>query len=121
MAILDTLKKFLNRKKEQMSSEPPHEKITGDEMELESYLKEERRDELRKLLAHYRLKKNSEILIGNTFADQAREIHGNKGILETDNIFNKKDNMFAQKNTILGGDSNIISKKKKFKETSMWR
>ena len=118
MTIIDTLKKFLNMNKFKGEQ---YEKISADEMELQSYLNEERRDELRKLLAYYRLKKNKEILIGNTFADQAREIHGNKGILETDNVFNKRDNMFAQKNTILCGDNPYQLKKKKFKEISMWR
>jgi len=118
MTIIDTLKKFLNMNKFKGEQ---YEKISADEMELQSYLNEERRDELRKLLAYYRIKKNKEILIGNTFADQAREIHGNKGILETDNVFNKRDNMFAQKNTILCGDNPYQLKKKKFKEISMWR
>ena len=120
MTIIDTIKKFLSNRREAMNGEQ-HEKISADEMELESYLREERRDELKKVLAHYRLKKNKEILIGNTFVDQAREIHGNKGILDTENVFNKRENMFAQRNTILGGDKIFTSKKKNIKQLNMWR
>ena len=107
---LDIIKKMLGNRTEDRG----YEKISADEMELRSYQREEQRDELRKVLAHYRLKKNREIILGNTFVDQAREIHGNRGFLEADNVFNKQENMFNHPSTILnaGGCKKVKTKRR---------
>ena len=97
MGIKEILSKLTNMNK------PQYDKITPDEMELQSYMREEQRDNIKKQLAYYRMKKNKEIIIGNTFVDQARAIHGNKSILDAEDVFNKRGtNMFCQPATILG-------------------
>ena len=99
--------------------------ISAEELELLSYMREEERDALRRKLAEYRLKKNREILLGNTFSDQARSVYGEinilkaKNILSQENTFSKERNLLSKKGNILNtgnlfsGGGNILSGKKK--------
>ena len=89
--------RFLTKKRESGVSHP---KVSADEVELKSYQEEERRDKIKELLGHYRKKKSSEMLIGNTFAEQSKKIYGDHSILGAKNIFNDK-NCFGGKNKIL--------------------
>ncbi len=55
--------------------------LSPNEVELSSYIEEERLDRVKALLNEYRIKKNKEILFGNTL------VSGGKSIIDADNVF----------------------------------
>ena len=65
--------------------------LTPNEVELNSYLEEERLDNVKAALHKYRIKKNNEILVQNTL------VKGTKGILESENVITKPHNQIIQK------------------------
>ena len=77
-----------------------------DEVELESYLEEERRKNIKKLVGKFREQKNREMFQENTL------VSGRKSIVEADNVINKSQRRIGKVKPILGHSR---SKKNKLK------
>jgi len=91
MAIGDILKKLMGGSR---ASEGERVKgMSPDEVELQSYMEEERRDNLKKLLGKYREKKSKEMLMGNTLVDQ-----GKGSVIGAKNVMNGKSTLIKNSN-----------------------
>jgi len=88
MGILSGIKKMFfgsgSREEEELIKS---RKITPDEVELKSYLEQERRDNIKKMLRYYRAKQRQEILVG-----QKMEV--GKNMLNSKNVFKGMKNVF---------------------------
>lgn len=76
--------------------------LTPNEVELNSYLEEERLDRVKALLHKMRIKKNQEILFSNTL------VSGGKGVLEAENVIT------GQKNTLTPIQKKILDNRNLF-------
>jgi len=83
MAIKDILAKLANA--------GVKKGLTPNEVELNSYLEEQRLDQVKEALHQMRIKKNQEILFQNTL------VKGGKGILESENVITKSHSQIIQK------------------------
>lgn len=82
MAIKEIFEKLMNAKAQKG--------LTANEVELNSYLEEERLDNIKKLLHKMRVKKNQEILFSNTL------VSGGQGILDSPNVITKEEGSRGQ-------------------------
>lgn len=65
--------------------------LSPDEVELNSYLEEEKRDQIKEILGKFREKKNRELILGNTL------IKGKKSILDAEDILKNNNPIIKQK------------------------